>query len=227
MVHEPAVLLSSPDVFTPAPHSAAAAAVSSATFEVKLRAADRVGSDALCTDTRASDTRSAAVELTAPCTTKSRDTITPEYRSPPRPPLPALRPAPPPPLPAPLPTPPPSPDIYGIGTRLGEGTGKAESATASTSSPRARGASRPTSRRAWSTTHSPCTTTRTTTRSPSANGGTGLRRRRPPSPGTGSLLPEELESSGPAHRDHDEGSPLQPELPRPLGPASHVPECPH
>ena len=38
--------------------------------------------------------RSAAVELTAPCTTTSRDTTTPENRSPPRLLLPPLRPAP-------------------------------------------------------------------------------------------------------------------------------------
>ena len=80
--------------FTPAPHSAAAAAAGAATFEIKLRTADRVESDAPCTDMRASGARSAAVELIAPCTTTSRDTTTPEYRSPPRPPLPPLRPAP-------------------------------------------------------------------------------------------------------------------------------------
>ena len=36
-----------------------------------------------------------------------------------------------------------------------------------------------------------------------------------PSLGTASLRLEELEPSGPAHQDHDEGSPLQPELPTP------------
>ena len=119
------------------------------------------------------------------------------------------------PLQPPLPPPPPAlPRCLRDRTRLVEGTHTADAAAAATSSPRTRGAPRPISRRAWSTTHSPRMTTRTTTRSPSAKGGTGLRRHRPSSPpGTGSLLLEELEPSGPAHRDHKEGSPLQPKLP--------------
>ena len=46
-----------------------------------------------------------------------------------------------------------------------------------------------------------------------------------PPTGTGSLLLEELEPSGPAHRDHGAGPPLQPELPpsRPCPPCSRVP----
>ena len=101
-------------------------------------------------------------------------------------------------------------------TRIGGGTRTDDAAAFATSSPRTRGAPSPTSRTVWSTTYSPRMATRTTTPFPSVKGGTGLRRHRAPPPtGTGSLLLEELEPSGPAHRDHGEGPPLQPELPPP------------
>ena len=87
-VHEPAVVFASPAIFAPAPHSAAAATASAVAFEIKLRNAARVGSDAACTDTRAFGTHSAHVELATPCTTTSHDTTTPGSRSPPYPSMP-------------------------------------------------------------------------------------------------------------------------------------------
>ena len=45
-VYEPAAVFASPDVFAPAPHSAATATASAVAFEIKLRTADRGGSDA-------------------------------------------------------------------------------------------------------------------------------------------------------------------------------------
>ena len=100
-------------------------------------------------------------------------------------------------------------------TRIGEGTRTDDAAALATSSSRTRGAPPPTFRTAWSTTHSPCMATRTTTPFPSAKGGTGLRRHRPPPTGMISLLLEELDPSGPAHRDYGKGPPTQPELPPP------------
>ena len=141
----------------------------------------------------------------APCTTTFRDTTTPVDRSPPHPPLPSLR------EPAAL-TPSPPPRCIPDRTRLGEDTyGRHRGARYYFCE--AEGGPRSTSRTAWSTTHSPRMVTRTTTPFPSAKGGTGLcRYRPPPSTGTGSLLLEKLAKSGPAHREHGEGPHLQPEL---------------
>ena len=109
-------------------------------------------------------------------------------------------------------------------TSLGEGTRTADAAAFATRPPRTRGAPRPISRTAWLTTHSPRMTTQTTMPFFSAKGGTGLRRHRPPAAtGTGSLLLEELELSGPALRDNGEEPPLRPELPPPPGSAPHIP----
>ena len=86
-VHEAAIVFTSPDGSAPARQSAPAATASAVTFEIKLRTAARVGSDAAYTDTHAFSTDSAHAELGAPCTTTSHDITTPGSRSPPHPSL--------------------------------------------------------------------------------------------------------------------------------------------
>ena len=136
-------------IFLQHPTAQPAAAASAVIFDIKLRAADRAGSDAPYTDTRAWGTHSTAAELTSPCTTTSRDTATPEYHPPPRTPLPSPLPAPtPPPTLAYNQHPPPLPRCPRDRTRLEEGTGTADAAEAITSSPRGRMRRSPGPRRA-------------------------------------------------------------------------------
>ena len=94
-VHEPAVVFTSPDVFAPAPYSAAAATANAVAFEIQLHTAARIRSDAACTDTRAFGTHSAHVELAAPCITTPHDISMPGSHSPQHPSTP-LPPMPPP-----------------------------------------------------------------------------------------------------------------------------------
>ena len=95
--HEPAVVFTSPDVLAPAPHRAAAATASAVAFEIKIRNAASVGSDAGCTEMRSFSSHSSLLERATPVTTTSHDITTPWPRKP-------LHPSMPPPLP---PCPPP------------------------------------------------------------------------------------------------------------------------
>ena len=60
-VHEPAVIFSSPDGFTPAPLGAAVTTARAAAFNIKRRTAARVGSDGA--STRVFNTHTADVEF--------------------------------------------------------------------------------------------------------------------------------------------------------------------
>ena len=168
---------------------------------------------------RASGARSAAVELTTPCTTTCRDTTTPEYRSPRRPPLPPFR-------PAPLRPPPP--------TQMSTGSDKARRRE---TYGRRRGSRYQLFEDERSASSYPSEGMVDDTLDPhddTDNDALPLLEKRdgvapPPTthpPGAGSLLLEELEPSGPAHRDHDEGSPSN-RSSHPPDPAPHVPGCPH
>ena len=133
---------------------------------------------------------------------------------------------PPPPLGTQPTTPPPCPRCLRDWTRLGGGAGTADAAAAATSSPRTRRAPRPTSRRAWSTTHWPCMTARTTTRSPFARGRMGSRHHRPPHPrGRAPCRLRSWSHLGQSTRTMTRGRPFNRSShpPRPCPPCSGVP----